>query len=77
MQEPWKMTRNQDLNIMHVSNATSFVKSVKAHVIPGDTLIFDFIFFLHPVRLTFQGRAAWQRLALGVLLHQSDLAELL
>ena len=34
---------------MHVDNASAFVKTVDTHVITGDTLIFDFIFFLHPV----------------------------
>ena len=53
----WKMSRNQELNPLHVDNATSFVESVSYHVVPGDTLIFDFIFFLHPVRLLPAGRA--------------------
>lgn len=44
------MSRNQELNVMHVHNASRFLQAVDTHVIPGDTLIFDFIFFLHPVR---------------------------
>ena len=49
LQEPWKLTRNQDLNIMHVSNATDFLRSTQHHLVAGDTLVFGFIFFLHPV----------------------------
>lgn len=48
-QEPWKLTRNQELNIMHVHNASEFVASARHAVVPGDTLVFDFVFFLHPV----------------------------
>ena len=44
------MTRNQDLNVLHVNNASAFADSVTARVVPGDSLIFDFIYFLHPVR---------------------------
>jgi protein O-GlcNAc transferase len=50
LQEPWKLTRNQELNIMHVSNASRFLSSVDHFVVRGDTLIFDFVFFMHPVR---------------------------
>lgn len=49
-QESWKMTRNQDLNVLHVNNAKAFAAGVDARVVTGDTLIFDFIYFLHPVR---------------------------
>ncbi len=44
------MTRNQDLNVLHVNNAKAFAAGVDARVVTGDTLIFDFIYFLHPVR---------------------------
>ena len=44
------MTRNQELNVLHVNNATDFANSVTGRVVPGDSLIFDFIYFLHPVR---------------------------
>lgn len=44
------MTRNQELNIMHVRNASQFLGATRHAVIPGDTLVFDFVFFLHPVR---------------------------
>ena len=44
------MTRNQDLNVLHVADAGTFAASVSGRVVPGDSLIFDFIYFLHPAR---------------------------
>ena len=47
---PWKMTRNQDLNVLHVDSAAKWADSLKAlRVVRGDTLVFDFVYFLHPV----------------------------
>lgn len=43
------MTRNQELNVLHVKNSTEFAQGIDARVVSGDTLIFDFIYFLHPV----------------------------
>ena len=50
MQDSWKLTRNQELNVLHIDNATTFADGMDARVVTGDTLIFDFIYFLHPVR---------------------------
>ena len=49
MQSSWKLTRNQDLNALHVANASTFVADLDVRVITGDTLVFDFVYFLHPV----------------------------
>ncbi|EFN54929.1 expressed protein [Chlorella variabilis] len=49
--EPWKLTRNQELNIMHVANASHFLASTSHHVVRGDTLVFDFVFFMHPTAI--------------------------
>lgn len=49
VQEGWKMTRNQDLNVLHVDNATAFVDNLQWRVVTNDTLLFDFVYFLHPV----------------------------
>ena len=49
LQEKWSLTRNQDLNVLHVADAGAFAASVSGRVVPGDSLIFDFIYFLHPV----------------------------
>ena len=46
----WKMSRNQDLNVLHVHDAARFVDTLDFRLVPRDTLIFDFVFFLHPVR---------------------------
>ena len=46
---PWKMTRNQDLNVLHVDDASQWAAPLDARVVTGDTLIFDFVYFLHPV----------------------------
>ena len=47
---PWKMTRNQDLNVLHVDSAAKWADSLKAlQRVTGDTLVFDFVYFLHPV----------------------------
>ncbi|CAL8471513.1 g11055 [Coccomyxa elongata] len=47
----WKMTRNQDLNVLHVDNATAFVDNLKWRVVSNDTLLFDFVYFLHPTAI--------------------------
>lgn len=48
---PWKMTRNQDLNVLHVDDANQWAAPLDAKVVSGDTLIFDFVYFLHPVSI--------------------------
>ncbi len=55
------MTRNQDLNVLHVADAGAFAASVSGRVVPGDSLIFDFIYFLHPVgfRFHFCAHCGW------------------
>lgn len=47
----WKMTRNQELNVLHVHSAEEFAASTNARVVKGDTLLFDFVFFLHPTAI--------------------------
>lgn len=49
--DSWKMTRNQDLNVLHVNDAKAFADGVDARIVTGDTLIFDFIYFLHPTAI--------------------------
>ena len=41
---PWKMTRNQDLNVLHVDDAGQWAAPLDARVVTGDTLIFDFVY---------------------------------
>lgn len=54
---PWKMTRNQDLNVLHVDDANQWAAPLDAKVVSGDTLIFDFVYFLHPVSLSLAAHA--------------------
>lgn len=63
LQEPWKLTRNVELNIMHVANASHFLASTQHTLVAGDTLVFDFVFFLHPV--------GWAQAAPGPLAGQT------
>jgi hypothetical protein len=47
----WRFSRNQEVVPFHVLNATDFLDSVKWRVVPGDTILFDFIFFIHPTAI--------------------------
>lgn len=51
------MTRNQDLNVLHLDNATAFANNLQWRVVTKDTLLFDFVYFLHPVSGTFAKHA--------------------
>ena len=46
------MTRNQDLNVLHVDDAAAWVGGLDCRMIIGDTLLFDYVYFLHPVCAT-------------------------
>jgi hypothetical protein len=47
--------------VLHVADAGAFAASVSGRVVPGDSLIFDFIYFLHPVgfRFHFCAHCGW------------------
>ncbi|GLI68019.1 hypothetical protein VaNZ11_012320 [Volvox africanus] len=47
----WRFSRNQEVVPFHVLNATEFIDSVKWRLVPGDTILFDFIFFIHPTAI--------------------------
>lgn len=49
-QEPWKISKNQHLYSIHVLDAASFAGNVDARLFPGDSVMLDFPYFLHPVR---------------------------
>ena len=51
LQKGWDMTRNQKLHVLHVDSAQAFAAGQALRYIRGDTLLFDFVYFLHPVRL--------------------------
>ena len=44
------MTRNQKLHVLHVDSAQAFAEGQAVQYVSGDTLLFDFVYFLHPVR---------------------------
>ena len=43
------MTRNQKLHVLHVDSAQAFAEGQALQYVRGDTLLFDFVYFLHPV----------------------------
>ncbi|PNW72188.1 hypothetical protein CHLRE_16g678600v5 [Chlamydomonas reinhardtii] len=47
----WRFSRNQEVVPFHVLDAKEFIDSVKYQVVPGDTILFDFIFFIHPTAI--------------------------
>lgn len=49
-QAGWKMSRNLELNVLHVDDATAWADNVAWRPISGDSLVFDYVYFLHPVR---------------------------
>eukprot|EP00892_Ulva_mutabilis_P005351 jgi/Ulvmu1/3188/UM015_0229.1 len=46
-----KISRNQQVTTVHVKNATAWFENVKHNVVRGDTLLFDYIFFVHPTAI--------------------------
>jgi hypothetical protein len=47
----WKFSRNQEIVTLHVDDAATFLDSVKWRLVRGDTLLFDFIYFIHPTAI--------------------------
>lgn len=47
----WKFSKNQEITTLHISDAKKWISTVKWRVVPGDTLLFDFIFFVHPTAI--------------------------
>jgi len=47
----WRFSRNQEIVTLHVQDAWQFVDSVKWNIIRGDTIMFDFIYFIHPTAI--------------------------
>ena len=65
------MTRNQDLNVLHVDDATQWAAPLDARVVSGDTLIFDFVYFLHPVSISLAAQLSHARVMIAVMQEQS------
>eukprot|EP00877_Chromochloris_zofingiensis_P011466 jgi/Chrzof1/6573/Cz19g01160.t1 len=49
--EPWKFSKNQEIMPLHVKDAQQFADSVKWRVVTGDSLLFDYIYFVHPTAI--------------------------
>jgi protein O-GlcNAc transferase len=47
----WRFSRNQELTTLHVHNASAFADSVSWRLVRGDTLLFDYIYFIHPTAI--------------------------
>ena len=65
------MTRNQDLNVLHVDDAAQWAAPLDARVVSGDTLIFDFVYFLHPVSIGLAALLSHARVMIAVIQEQS------
>jgi hypothetical protein len=49
--EDIKISRNQYVRALHVRDAATWAANVRHRVVRRDTLLFDFIFFLHPTAI--------------------------
>jgi protein O-GlcNAc transferase len=47
----WKFSKNQEITALHVLDAKKWVNTTKWRAVRGDTLLFDFIFFVHPTAI--------------------------
>lgn len=46
-----KISRNVQVTTLHVKNATTWFENTQHKVVHGDTLFFDYIFFVHPTAI--------------------------
>lgn len=52
MQPPAHPTAGpQEITTLHVADAAAFAASVRWRAVPGDTLLFDYIYFTHPTAI--------------------------
>jgi protein O-GlcNAc transferase len=47
----WRFSRNQEITTLHVSDAAAFAETVDWQLVAGDTMLFDFIYFVHPTAI--------------------------
>lgn len=48
------MTSNMDCNRLVVEDHKAFVSNIDAHYVTGESLLIDFVYFIHPVRVSEQ-----------------------
>lgn len=46
-----KISRNQQLHTLHVKNITEWLHNTNHKMVQGDTLFFDYIYFVHPTAI--------------------------
>lgn len=47
----WKFSKNQEVTTLHVKDAQHWTSTAKWRAVTGDTLLFDYIFFVHPTAI--------------------------
>jgi hypothetical protein len=50
-QKSVKISRNHQLTTLHVANATEWLQNTKHRIVTGDTILFDYIFYVHPTAI--------------------------
>lgn len=50
-QGEWQLGRNRQGGVLHVASAAEWARSVRVRVAPGETVLLDWLFFLHPTAL--------------------------
>lgn len=48
---PWQLGRNRQGTTLSVADAAEFASAVQAGVVPGETVLLDWVFFMHPTAL--------------------------
>ena len=46
-----KISRNQEITCLHVKDAAAWVANTKHRVVKRDTLLFDYMYFIHPTAI--------------------------
>lgn len=49
VQSSFQMTSNIDCNRLVVQDYKDFVSNIDAHFVSGESLLIDFVYFIHPV----------------------------
>jgi hypothetical protein len=46
-----KISRNQQVMCLHVKNATAWIANTKHRIVRKDTLLLDYMYFIHPTAI--------------------------
>jgi protein O-GlcNAc transferase len=47
----WRWSKNHEVTTLHVADARAWLRHTSWRVVPGDTLLVDYIFFVHPTAI--------------------------